>query len=156
MFLTEDSNIVNYYKTEFMNHPFFLAVISGFLFGVWPLLAVGTKVHNSWMTLLVSVGTAMTVYIGQMKAVGTNVASVGPLSAMLLLAFGVINGTGIILYGKVLTMTTGNTSSYMAISFIAMTAIAAVGGMIAGEGMSLNKGIGMLMAVGSLWFLNKA
>lgn len=139
-----------------MNNPLLLSTLSGFFFGVWPLVAANSKIPGALLTVLVSIGTTLTVYLGQTKAVSTNIGNITVSGGALLLALGVLNGIGIILYGKVLTMPTGNTSSYVAMTFVVMTLVTVMAGLFYGESLNLNKVIGAVLAIGAMWFLNKA
>lgn len=139
-----------------MNPSLLLAIASGFLFGFWPLIAANAKVPASWLTLLVSMGTTSMVYLGQAKSVNTHIGSLTLPNSSLLIGLGLLNGLGIILYGKLLTAATGNTSGYIAMTFVVMTLVASVGGAFYGEPLNTNKVIGAFLAIGSVWFLNKA
>lgn len=73
----------------------------------------------------------------------------------MLILLGVLNGAGIILYGKVLTMPSSNTSGYVALTFVVMTLVTVIVGLLYRESFNLNKLVGMILAIGAIWFLNK-
>lgn len=101
------------------------ALVTGILFGTWPVIARGSGLSSQMIGLLVSIASLL---INAAAAKGSAAPSVGPMLVGLLC--GVLNGIAVITYGKVLQTGGQDISKMLPIVGGLIPLIGAIGGMM--------------------------
>ena len=125
--------------------------IAALFFGMWPLVMRFAQLSPAWINFIVVAGSFPVVIIGLL---GNN--SFPSRQAMALGIFaGILNGVGILAYGKLIGGD-WDISKTLLIALALMPLVVAVGSKILfNEEFTINKTIGLFLAMAAIFFLNK-
>jgi len=132
------------------NAALFYSFILALTFGVCPLVARSSGLTPGWTSAFLALGTLPIV------ACGFWYGGAVPVGRSLIIGIlaGLINGIGLLAYGK-LTSGQFEISRYMPIALAVAPAIIAIGGwLFFHESLTLNKIIGVVAVVVAVWLLH--
>ena len=124
-------------------------------FGAWPLIARYASLGGSATALLISLGTLFPVVIG-LKFLPFAHAQM-PIRAILIgLLAGAVNGAGFLAYSRIISNRDLDFSVYVPIMVLLSMFVTTAGSVILfGEKISLDKVIGLILMLLSIYFLSR-
>lgn len=137
-----------------MKNPLILALLAGFFFGLWPVVARHISIAALWISFLIPVGTLLIV---APTALPGMISGATPMNRLIVFGViaGVINGLGMLAYGRILSNTDWNVSKYVPIVAVASIATAAIGAfLIFKEPLTIQKSLGLVFAALAVWLLS--
>ncbi len=137
-----------------MNNALFFCLIAGFCFGTWPLVAKYSNLNAFWVAFLVPLGTTIFISLVALPKL-SNTSSLTTKAVAICLIAGVLNGIGILAYGKIISNTNWDISKYVSTTAILMICFTAIGALFMfKEPFTTQKTIGFLFAVAAVWLLS--
>ena len=138
-----------------LRHPLFYCVVSGFLFGAWPMISRSASLNPSQLITAIAVGTLAVSLVG--GAVTSTFTGVVTTKGLIVGLFcGILNGVGALAYAKLIGWEGKNITSLIPIAAIIIPVAAViVGTVMYREPVTMNKIMGILLAVGAIYMLNK-
>ena len=141
-------------KETQMKSSLFLAGIAGFLWGVWPAVTRFSPLSPGW--LLVMLGGASLVVGGGLVFGDKSVVAPSAGAVLLGALAGFMNAGGTIAYGKLLTTPEEDISKFVPVVIMILVVVAILSGrLLHGEAITMNKIIGIALAMGAIYLINK-
>lgn len=134
------------------NGPFLYAALAALCFGGWPLIARAGGAASVWLTLCVTCGGLAVAW--------TNLAfhddqAPSSRAVMYALAGGLVNGLGLVFFGKVAIWKGEDVSRLLPLVFVMMTLVTVAASVVfLHEPITSKKIVGVVLACAAMWFLN--
>lgn len=126
-----------------MNGVFWLTFLSGVFFGVWPLVMRASGLGAAWVAIMLALGSGL---VGISVFKGTAFPSLNGL--LIGLAAGLLNGFGVLAYGKLIGMPEVEMSKIVPLLVVLIGAVGVLGGyFFYGEPFTLRKIIGIIAVI---------
>mgnify|MGYP001596486615 CR=1 FL=1 len=135
-----------------MNPALFATLLVAIGFGGWPLVARLSGVHNAWATTIVMSFTTIVTGVVQFREMAAHPADVNLRTICLIAVPCIMNAGAMLLYSKYVMPS----SVLIAVMVAAMMLVPIIGGRILfGDVITTDKVIGMSLALGAVYFLNR-
>ncbi len=132
---------------------FFHSVLTGVFFGFWPLIIRGTNISPIWTAATITIGSA--IVISPILLI-QNTAAPSVRSIVIGVIAGVINGLGLIEYGKLLTTPEWKVTITVPIALVVTPIILIVGGwLFFHESITPSKTCGSILGILAIYLMCK-
>ena len=132
---------------------FLHSVLTGVLFGIWPLIVRGTSLSPIWTATTITIGSAFIIFPFLMIQ-NTTMPSIR--SIVIGVIAGVISGLGLIEYGKLLTTPEWNVTVTVPIALVVTPIVLVVGGwLFFHENITPTKACGSILGIFAIYLMCK-
>lgn len=129
------------------------SVSTGFFFGLWPLIARMANLSTIWLSMMITIGTAVVVAVGI-----TQEPNLPDIKSLLIgLMAGIVAGFGLLTYGKLITNSAQwDMSVTIPVSLVITPMVIVLGGFLFfNENLTIAKSCGGILGMIAIYLMCK-